>query len=161
MVHHTASGAESDGQPDVNYCTYCSENRPIANLYLSRAGKVWVMAGGATNTNGSGRCPHAAPRRHELPRHRDRSGNSGTGEPWPDRPAGRLRQVVRALLGHYGIGTGSTVAHHEYAEGRKIDPFGPSRWGNASGWMRRLPGRRRRRLARPPPASSEGPAHDG
>ena len=43
MVHHTASGAGSDGQADVNYIVSCPDE-PLANLYVNRAGKVWVIA---------------------------------------------------------------------------------------------------------------------
>ena len=57
MVHHTASGPSSDGWPDVNYCTYGHPDAPVGNLYLARDGTIYVMAGGAANTNGTGKDP--------------------------------------------------------------------------------------------------------
>jgi hypothetical protein len=134
MVHHTASGPSSDGQPDVNYMTYGSDNRPVANLYLSRSGKVWVMAGGATNTNGSGRCPHCGTTDNMNTRAIGiEAGNDGVGEAWPAQQQTAYDQLVTALTAAYGIAVAATIAHFEYAPDRKVDPAGPSRWSNPTG----------------------------
>src|SRR6187401_1426292 len=55
MWHHTASGAGSDGQSDAAYIAEGDEDAPLANLYIERSGAVWVLAAGATNTNGKGK----------------------------------------------------------------------------------------------------------
>src|SRR3954466_98241 len=52
MWHHTASGPNSDGWNDANYIATGHPDSPISNLYINRAGTVWVIAAGATNTNG-------------------------------------------------------------------------------------------------------------
>jgi N-acetylmuramoyl-L-alanine amidase len=136
MVHHTASGPGSDGQPDVDYMCYRADARPIANLYLSRSGKVWVMAAGATNTNGSGSapwggCPNDSMNSHAIG---IEAGNNGTGEPWPKAQQDAYLILVGALTSHYGIDGGHVRGHVEWAPGRKIDPAGPSQWASSGTW---------------------------
>jgi len=135
MVHHTASGASSDGQPDVDYMTYRADARPLANLYLSRSGKCWVMAGGATNTNGSGRCPHCGATDNMNSRAIGiEAGNNGTGEPWPMALQDAYVRLCSALCAHYGITNEAVQMHHTYAPSRKVDPAGPSRWTGSGSW---------------------------
>ena len=136
MIHHTASGPSSDGQPDVNYMCYGSENRPVANLYLNRSGKVWIMAAGATNTNGSGSapwggCPNDSMNTHAIG---IEAGNNGTGEPWPAAQQEAYVALVDVLCEAYGIGTGFARSHAEWSPQRKIDPAGPSRWAASGTW---------------------------
>jgi len=50
--HHTAS--KTSPENDAEYMSHGSDSRPIANLMIDRTGKVWVLAAGATNTNGKG-----------------------------------------------------------------------------------------------------------
>ena len=57
MVHHTASGPSSDGWPDAEYCTHSDDDAPLCNLYLNRAGTVWVCAAGGRTRTGPGRTP--------------------------------------------------------------------------------------------------------
>ena len=52
MWHHTASNAGPDD--DAAYCCYGCDYAPVCNLMVDRTGAVWVLAAGATNTNGSG-----------------------------------------------------------------------------------------------------------
>src|SRR5262245_23525648 len=52
MWHHTASNASP--QNDADYMCHGSSDRPICNLMITREGEVWVLAAGATNTNGKG-----------------------------------------------------------------------------------------------------------
>ena len=61
MCHHTGSPPSSDGWGDVNYCTFGDEDAPLANIVLSRVPEIYICAGGATNTNGTGDCPHLSP----------------------------------------------------------------------------------------------------
>lgn len=136
MVHHTASGASSDGQPDVNYMCYGSENRPVANLYLSRSGKVWIMAAGATNTNGSGSDPCGATANDSMNSAAIgiEAGNNGTGEPWPQAQQDAYTKLCKKLCDHYGIPVARVHSHAEWAPGRKIDPAGPSQWASSGTW---------------------------
>ena len=131
MVHHTASGTASDGQADVNYCCYGSADKPLANLYLARSGKVWVMAAGATNTNGKGgpidNVPADSMNTYAIG---IEAGNSGTGEPWAPAQQDAYVQLVAGLQAAYSIQY--CRAHAEYAVGRKIDPAGPSAWAQGS-----------------------------
>jgi hypothetical protein len=137
MVHHTASNPSSDGQPDVNYQCYGADARPIANLYLSRSGKVWIEAAGATNTNGSGTDPCGIVAVDSMNSNAIgiEAANNGVGEPWPAAQQTAYITLVNALLSHYGIGIEQVHAHIEYAPGRKIDPAGPAQWPpvNSSG----------------------------
>lgn len=137
MVHHTASGPSSDGWPDVNYCTYGDDDAPLCNLYLARDGTVYVCAGGATNTNGTGHDPCGA-----IPDDSMNSsaigieaGNDGTGERWPPAQCDAYVLLVDALCDAYAIPTGRVHAHAEWSPQRKYDPAGPDRWAaGASTW---------------------------
>jgi N-acetylmuramoyl-L-alanine amidase len=136
MIHHTASGPSSDGQPDVSYMCYSADARPVANLYIARNGKVWVMAAGATNTNGSGHDPCGATPDDSMNSNAIgiEAGNNGTGEPWPDAQQRAYTTMVKALCKHYGIQTGRVHSHAEWAPSRKVDPAGPSRWASSGTW---------------------------
>ena len=136
MIHHTASGPSSDGQPDVNYMCYSADAKPVANLYLSRSGKVWIMAAGATNTNGSGSDPCGAVANDNMNASTIgiEAGNNGTGEVWPDAQQQAYTKLVKMLCDHYGIAVGRVHSHAEWAPGRKIDPAGPSRWAGSGTW---------------------------
>lgn len=135
MVHHTASGPSSDGQPDVSYMCYSADARPIANLYLSRSGKVWIMAAGATNTNGSGGpLDNVAADNMNASAIGIEAGNDGTGEVWPQAQQDAYIRLSKALCNHYGIPTGHVRSHAEWAPGRKIDPAGPSQWAASGTW---------------------------
>lgn len=131
MVHHTASGPGSDGQADVNYCCYGSADKPLANLYLSRSGKVWVMAAGATNTNGKGgpidNVPADSMNTHAIG---IEAANGGTGEPWPQAQQDAYVVLVAGLQAAYGIPY--SRGHAEWAPSRKIDPAGQSAWAQGS-----------------------------
>ena len=135
MVHHTASNPGSDPDGDVAYITSGSENAPIANLYLSRSGEVWVIAGGATNTNGSGSapwpggCPDDSMNTHAIG---IEAANNGVGEPWPHAQQTAYVALCGALCASYDIGADLVRAHHEWAPGRKIDPAGQSMYASGS-----------------------------
>ena len=134
IVHHTASPAAWDGQRDVDYMTVQCDVAPMANLYLDRTGQWWVLAAGATNTNGKGGPWGPMP----LDSANSRvigieAGNSGVGEPWPDAMQDSYVRGVAALADGYGVDSNNILAHHEWAPGRKCDPAGPSRFGSING----------------------------
>jgi hypothetical protein len=137
MCHHTASGSASDGWPDVNYMIFSpsNPNRPTANLYIARTANIYVMAAGASNTNGVGHdrcgmCPDNQMNTHALG---IEAGNNGVGEPWPEIQQDCYVRLVQVLSAHYGIGHAQVEAHFEWT-GRKIDPAGESSYatGRAS-----------------------------
>jgi hypothetical protein len=134
MVHHTASGPSSDGWPDVEYMTYQADAAPLTNLYLNRAGTVWVCAGGATNTNGSGidPCATIADDTMNASAIGIEAANDGIGERWPDAQLDAYETLCRALCAAYGIPTWRIHGHAEYAPGRKIDPAGPPRYATGA-----------------------------
>lgn len=135
MCHHTASNPSSDGQSDVNYMCYSSENRPVANLYLSRKGEIWVMAAGSTNTNGKGHdwwgggVPNDSMNGYAIG---IEAANQGTGEPWPGVQQNVYVMLVSALCAQYGIPNSHVRSHFEWAPDRKIDPAGESDWAQGA-----------------------------
>ncbi len=133
IVHHTASGPSSDGWPDVTYCLTAQDN-PIGNLYLSRDGTVYVMAGGASNTNGSGHdpCGIVSDDNMNAKSLAIEAGNGGTGEPWPEPQQACYVLLVAELGAAYGIGAGQVHSHFEWAPGRKIDPAGESAYASGA-----------------------------
>jgi hypothetical protein len=134
IVHHTASGASQDGWPDANYCTYNAGDAPLCNLYLSRAGDIYVCAGGATNTNGSGQDPCGVTPDDSMNSSAIgiEAGNNGTGEPWPQVQQDAYVALCSVLCDAYGIGVGQVHAHFEWAPSRKIDPAGESNYATGS-----------------------------
>jgi hypothetical protein len=156
IVHHTASSASSDGWPDVNYCTFGDDDAPLCNLYLDRAGVVYVCAAGATNTNGKGDCAHLDPDTANSSAIGIEAGNDGVGEPWPTAQTSAYLVLVGALCAAYGIPVAHVHSHAEWAPDRKVDPYGPAPWGPATWDMHRF----RADLdtgggGRPPPANGD------
>lgn len=135
MCHHTASNPSSDGQNDVNYICYGSADRPLSNLYINRAGKVWVMAAGATNTNGKGHdswgggVPDDSMNTYAIG---IEVANNGTGETYPTAQQEAYVRLVNALRDAYGIPSAKCRAHFEWAPDRKVDNAGSSRWASGS-----------------------------
>jgi hypothetical protein len=131
MAHHTASGPSSDGWDDVNYCTFGDDDAPLANLYLSRDGTIYVCAGGATNTNGSGQDPCGVTNDDAMNSSAIgiEAGNGGTGEPWPPAQTSSYTALCAALCHAYGISASQVHSHAEWAPDRKVDPYGPAPWG--------------------------------
>ena len=118
--------------------TFTSAVAPIANIYIARNGYVWIMAAGATNTNGRGTAPWIP---GWLPDNTMNShaisieiGNNGVGEPYGAHQQESTRQTAAALAHHYNIPVDRVRAHFEWSPGRKIDPSGPSRWASHGKW---------------------------
>ena len=130
MCHHTASGPASDGWPDVDYMTFNHTDAPLCNLYLSRDGTIYVCAGGATNTNGSGDCPHLSPDTMNTSAIGIEAGNDGVGEHWPEVQQSAYVTLCRVLCDAYRIPLDHCHGHAEWAPSRKIDMAGNSRYAN-------------------------------
>jgi hypothetical protein len=133
IVHHTASPTSWDGQPDVDFIGTHSDVAPLSNLYLDRAATWWVIAAGATNTNGTGGpwgpIPQDSANSNVIG---IEAGNDGIGEPWPEAMQDSYVSGVAALAEHYRVETDNIIAHFEWAPTRKVDPAGPSRFGSVN-----------------------------
>jgi hypothetical protein len=161
MVHHTAS--TTSAKNDVNYMCFGSSVAPIANRYMARDGVVWVMAGGATNTNGRGGPIGTIPQDGMNSRAIGiEIGNGGTGEPYPYAQQEATIQSVRALSQAYNVSVHQIWSHFEYSPGRKIDPYGPSRWnGDRVDFWNMNAFRHDVQTSVPPPAPGNPPTDPG
>ena len=131
VLHHTASQSSSDGQNDARFIVTKDGGAPVANLYLDRTGNWWVLAAGATNTNGRGGPWGPIPENGANARVIGiEAANNGLGEPWPAVMQDKYVTGVAALADRYGIDSNNVLSHHEWAPTRKIDPAGPSRFGS-------------------------------
>jgi len=127
MWHHTASPASWDGQKDADYCTVQDEDAPLANLYISRDGTVWVLAAGATNTNGKGYSISFS--RGTVPDDGMNSravgiemGNDGIGEQWPQAQVDAAFIVSNTVNAKLGNQPDDISTHQFWAPDRKVDP---------------------------------------
>src|SRR5262245_34102564 len=131
IVHHTASPSSSDGQPDVDFLAVNGEVAPMSDLYLARSGAWWVLAAGASNTNGTGGPWGPIPVDSANSRVIGiEAGNNGIGEPWPEVMQTSYVNGVAALADAFDIDGSNILAHYEWAPTRKVDPAGPSRFGS-------------------------------
>jgi hypothetical protein len=127
MWHHTASPPSWDGQKDADYCAVGDEDAPVSNLYIDRSGVVWILAAGATNTNGKGKSisfsrgtvPSDCMNTHAVG---VEMGNDGLGERWPIAQINSAFVVSNTLNAHMGNQPDDISTHQFYAPDRKIDP---------------------------------------
>jgi hypothetical protein len=149
MWHHTASNPSSDGKPDCDYMCNGSSDRPIANLYIQRNGTVWVLAAGATNTNGKGNS--IAFSRGTVPQDSMNTravgvemANNGVGEQWPQVQVDAMFVVSNTINAKLGNQPTDVSSHQFYAPTRKIDPattnvagpWKPSSVNSSGSWNR-------------------------
>lgn len=127
MWHHTASGASWDGQRDAAYCATGDPSAPLSNLYIQRDGTVWVLAAGATNTNGKGNSMKFS--RGTVPQDGMNTravgvemGNNGVGEAWPCAQVDAMFAVSNTVNKRLGNQPTDCAGHWDYAPTRKIDP---------------------------------------
>jgi N-acetylmuramoyl-L-alanine amidase len=132
MIHHTASPPSSSGESDAWYCATGDEDAPLSNLCLDRDGIWWVLAAGATNTNGAGGPLDGVPADSMNTHAIGVEANGGYGEAWPTVQTDSYVTGVHAICAAYACAY--VRAHFEWAPDRKIDPAGPSPWatGNTS-----------------------------
>jgi len=126
MEHHTASPPSWDGQRDADYCAVGDPDAPLSNLYIERSGRVWVLAAGATNTNGKGWAMTFS--RGTVPTDGMNTravgiecGNNGVGEAWPVAQVDALIAAANTVNGRLG-NVPADVAGHVHYTNRKIDP---------------------------------------
>lgn len=127
MWHHTASPRSWDGQKDADYCAVGDPDAPLANLYIDRSGTVWVLAAGATNTNGKGNS--IAFSRGTVPADGMNTraigiemGNDGVGEEWTQAQVDAAFITSNVCNAQCGNRPDDVATHNYYAPDRKIDP---------------------------------------
>lgn len=127
MWHHTASNPSSDGRNDAQYIATGSPDSPLSNLYIQRDGTVWVIAAGATNTNGKGGPLSFS--RGTVPQDGMNAralgvemANNGVGEGWPQAQVDAMFLVNDVLNLWFGNQPEDLAPHSLWAPGRKIDP---------------------------------------
>lgn len=143
-IHHDASTGSADptGQRSAYAQCYTDNERPNAALHVAWDGGVWVLAAGATNTQGAGGGLFGLPVDTSGPYVGNgnvigiEQGNNGVGEPYPAAQQNStlwLCQVLPAIYGpRYGLQLGDVCSHFEWrgALGGKNDPAGPCRWND-------------------------------
>lgn len=125
MWHHTASSTSP--QNDADYMCHGSSDRPIANLMVARDGTVWVLAAGATNTNGKGsgvvwsrgRVPDDSMNTYAVGME---ICNSGVGEGYSQAQIDAAFAASTAVCKALGLADSDLSEHNTWAPDRKIDP---------------------------------------
>ena len=125
MWHHTAS--DTTPLNDASYMCHGSSDRPIANVLIARDGEVWVLAGGATNTNGKGQ--GFATSKGQVPKDSMNTyavgveiANNGVGQAFPREQIDAAFLVSVTLTARLGLQPTDACQHQFYAPDRKIDP---------------------------------------
>ena len=125
MWHHTAS--QTSPQNDADYMCHGSSDRPIANLMVARDGTVWVLAAGATNTNGKGGPWKWS--RGQVPKDNMNVYAvgmelccNGVGEAYSQVQVDSAFTASIALVANLGLADTDICTHAAYAPDRKIDP---------------------------------------
>lgn len=127
MWHHTASSATADPASDAAYMSYNADAAPVANLLVARDGAVWVLAAGATNTNGKGNARTFT--RGTVPADQMNTyaigmeiQNTGVGQTYPAAQVDAAFTASLAMCAAYGLDPADVDLHATYAPDRKIDP---------------------------------------
>jgi N-acetylmuramoyl-L-alanine amidase len=126
MWHHTASNG--DAWSDANYQCYSSPDRPISNITIDE-NVCLILAGGATNTNGSGsNSPMKFSRGTVEEDNMNRRAvgiemcNNGVGEVYPSRLIDAMIAVSNSVNAWCGNQPTDVMTHQGYAPERKVDP---------------------------------------
>lgn len=134
MWHHTASSTSIDN--DASYCAEGDPDAPVCNLLIARNGEVWVIAAGASNTNGKGYSmqfsrgwvPDDEMNTHAIGME---ICNNGVGEVYPQAQLDAAFAASLCLSSHLGLVPEDAASHHDWAPDRKIDPATAAA---ATGW---------------------------
>jgi hypothetical protein len=125
MWHHTAS--KTSPENDAYYMCHTSDSRPICNLLAARDGAIWVLAAGATNTNGKGKAMEFS--RGSVPKDSMNSwavgmeiANNGVGEQYPQAQIDAAFIASNVINHRLGNQPSDVCTHQHYAPDRKIDP---------------------------------------
>jgi hypothetical protein len=123
--HHTASATTPAN--DLGYMIDGSDDAPVGNLLLDRAGCYWPVAAGASNCAGKG--GPATFSRGTVPADSGNThgfqievANNGVGERWPQAQVDAFFAGSNALNAHVGNVPTDVITHNVWAPTRKIDP---------------------------------------
>lgn len=127
MWHHTASSATATAKGDTDYMSFNADTKPIANIMMARDGAAWVLAAGATNTNGKGvarkfskgTVPADSMNTYAIGMEIQ---NTGVGQAYSPACIDNCFKVSIALCRAYGLQPDDVDQHVDYSPGRKIDP---------------------------------------
>lgn len=124
--HHTASNGDAWG--DASYQCYTADARPISNITIDE-NICLILAGGATNTNGSGsNSPMDFSRGIVAVDDMNRCAlgveicNNGVGEPYPAKLIDAVFAISNAINARCGNQPTDVCTHEHYAPERKVDP---------------------------------------
>lgn len=124
MFHHTAASTPAENQAQY---IITAPTAPIANVSIAPDGVVWLIAAGATNTNGKGvpiafsRGTVPADRMNEFAFGMELM-NDGVGQPYPRVQVDAALATSNAVNKRCGNRLDDVATHAAYAPGRKIDP---------------------------------------
>lgn len=150
MWHHTAVACEATSRAGLlNHAINTSDGKPVANIYLWCDATCYLLAGGATNTNGKGDSKRFS--RGTVPQDSMNSYawgmeivNDGIGGPYPQVQIDAAFVISNTMNNRIGNRFDDVMTHWGYAPTRKIDPATASavqgpwkpRSGNSSGsWV--------------------------
>jgi hypothetical protein len=129
MWHHTASSTGCSAANDVGYMLNPSNDAyPTCNIYVARDGEVWILAAGATNTNGKGSGERNTSK-GVVPSDSMNTyavgveiGNNGVGEPYSKECIDAAFTVSNVVTRKCGLLPTDVIHHQAYAPDRKVDP---------------------------------------
>ena len=126
MWHHTAGADNAWG--DAAYQVESSDSRPTSNVTIDTKIAI-ILAGGATNTNGSGvNSPMSFSRGTVAEDDMNRKAigleicNNGVGAAYPEKTINFLIHLSNGLNRRCGNQPTDLCTHEHYAPDRKIDP---------------------------------------
>lgn len=128
MWHHTAVACRSTTVGGLlNHAINTSSGKPVANVYLWCDGVVYLLAGGATNTNGQGDSKRFS--RGTVPANSMNSFafgmeivNDGIGGAYPQVQIDAAFAISNTINRRCGNRFDDVMTHWGYAPTRKIDP---------------------------------------
>lgn len=124
MWHHTASSGDPKGQTD--YMSFNADARPLANIAPAPNGDIWLLAAGATNTNGSGGPLSFSRGQVPVDGMNSRAWgmeimNNGVGQAYPQAQIDAAFLASNTLNKLFGNQPSDVANHSLWAPGRKID----------------------------------------
>ena len=133
LLHHTGFPAVVGRLAGHELLHVQRRRRPTrATCTCQRVPEIYVCAAGATNTNGTGDCPHLSPDTMNSSAIGIEAGNHG-GHPWPEVQQDAYLELVSVLCDAYDIPAAHVESHAEWAPSRKVDPAGESSWAPGTG----------------------------
>ncbi len=127
MWHHTAGGGDN-AQADADYCVKVDDARPVCNICVDSKIAI-VIAGGATNTNGSGTNSPMKFSRGTVEKDNMNKravgieiSNNGVGQAYPEKQMNFMFALSNEINRRCGNQPTDVCTHQHYAPDRKIDP---------------------------------------